>query len=99
MRRYKVVFHPDAEADIVASYRWGCRIWGLEKANDWAQRLHRAINSRLTSSPQSCSLAPESEELGVAIRQLILDRHRILFILQKRTVTIIHLRGPHVSHT
>ena len=52
---------------------------------------------RLTSLPLGCALAPESEELGTSVRHLILGRYRILFIVEKRTVTILHVRGSYVD--
>src|SRR5947208_1147006 len=55
----------------------------------------RGIKGRLTSQPLSCSLAPESEDLGSAVRQLIVQRYRVLFIVEKKTVTILHVRGPY----
>jgi len=95
MRRYKVILHPDAEEDISSSFEWGCRTWGEENARSWIQQLHRAIRDRLTSMPLACALAPESEELGIPVRQLIVGRYRILFILEKRTITILHVKGSY----
>ena len=97
MKKYTVVIHPDAEIDIASSHQWGCRVWREERARAWVGDLRRIIRSRLTSSPLACPLAPESEDLGVSIRQLIIQRYRILFIVEKRTVTIIHVRGPYVA--
>jgi plasmid stabilization system protein ParE len=97
MKKYTVIFHPDAETDIDSSYQWGCRVWGEKRAQAWARQLQRTIKSRLTSLPLSCSVAPESDELGIPIRQLIVHRYRVLFIVDNRIVTILHVRGPHVS--
>ena len=97
MKRYSVIFHPDAETDISSSYQWGRRVWGDKQAKAWAQDLQRAIKLRLTSLPLSCPLAPESEDLGIAIRQLIVQRYRVLFIVEKKTVTILHVRGPYAA--
>ena len=97
MKKHTVVFHPDAETDIDSSYQWGRRAWGEEKAQAWARELRRIIRFRLTSLPLSCPLAPEGEDLGISIRQLIIQRYRILFIVEKKTATILHVRGPHVA--
>ena len=97
MKKYTVVLHPDAETDIESSYQWGRRAWGLEQAKAWVRELRRTIKSRLTTQPLSCPLAPESQDLGIPLRQLIMQRYRILFILEKTTVTILHVRGPYVT--
>jgi len=47
--------------------------------------------------PLSCPRAPESDELGVIIRQLIVGRYRILFIVEVRTVEILHVIGSYVG--
>lgn len=93
MKKYTVIFHPDAETDIASSYQWGCRVWGEQNAKTWVQQLRRTIKRRLTSLPLSCPVAPESAELRAEVRQLIVQRYRVLFIVQKRTVIILHLRG------
>jgi plasmid stabilization system protein ParE len=97
MKKYSVIFHSEAEADINSIYQWGRRAWGKDQANAWAQELQRTIKSRLTSLPLSCPLAPESEDLGIAVRQLIVQRYRVLFIVEKRTATILHIRGPYAA--
>jgi len=95
MKKYSVIFHPDAETDISSSYRWGRRVWGDKQAKTWAQELQRAIKLRLTSLPLSCPLAPESDDLGIEVRHLIVQRYRVLFIVEKKTATILHVRGPY----
>ena len=95
MKKYSIVLHSDAEADITSSYKWGRQVWGDQQAKTWARDLQRAIKERLTSQPLSCPLAPESEDLGSAVRQLIVQRYRVLFIVEKKTVTILHIRGPY----
>jgi plasmid stabilization system protein ParE len=95
MKRYSLIFHPDAETDVSSIYRWGRRAWGDTRADSWVGELKRVIQKRLTSLPLSCALAPESEDVGVEVRQLIVQRYRILFIVEKRTVTILHVRGPY----
>lgn len=97
MKRYSVIFHPDAETDINSSYQWGHQVWGDKQAKARAQELQRAIKLRLTSLPLSCPLAPESGDLAVAVRQLIVPRYRVLFIVEKKAVTILHVRGPYAA--
>jgi plasmid stabilization system protein ParE len=97
MKKYPVIFHPDAEIDIASSYQWGRRVWGDEKAKAWVRELRHTIRSQLTSVPLGCPLAPESKDLDIPIRHLIASRYRILFIVEKKTVTILHVRGPYVA--
>jgi plasmid stabilization system protein ParE len=97
MKNYSVIFHLDAETDITLSYQWGRRVWGDKQAKAWAQELQRTIKLRLTSLPLSCPLAPESDDLGIDVRQLVVRRYRVLFIVEKRTVTILHVRGSYTA--
>ncbi len=39
MKKFTVIFHPEAETDISLSYEWGCRVCGPEKANAWAKEF------------------------------------------------------------
>jgi len=95
MKKYKVILHSDAESDIESSFKWGCRAWGQENAKLWVRKLRRAIRKQLTSLPLACPVAPESEQLGISIRHLIVGRYRILFTVKGNTVTILHVSGPY----
>jgi plasmid stabilization system protein ParE len=97
MKKHKVTLHPDAELDIESSFKWGCRAWGEENAKEWVRELRRTLRNQLTSMPLSCPLAPESEQLSVPIRHLIVGRYRVLFMVTGRTVTILHVRGPYIG--
>lgn len=59
--------------------------------------LRRALRKQLTPLPLVCPLTPESEQLGVSIRHLIVGRYRVLFTVIGRTVTILHVRGPYTD--
>ena len=97
MKKYSVILHPDTETDITSSYEWGRRVWGDNQANEWARELQRSIKLRLTSLPLSCPLAPEGDDLGISVRQLIVQCYRILFIVEKKAVTILHVRGHYAA--
>jgi plasmid stabilization system protein ParE len=97
MAKYRVVVHPDAEIDIASSYQWGKETWGEDQAKTWANKLRRSISNRLTTLPLACPVAPESEELGLPVRQLVIQRYRVLFLVNQRTVTILHVRGPYIA--
>src|SRR6185295_2427222 len=94
-KKYILTVHPDAEIDIDSSFQWGCRRWGKKKAKIWVRELRHTILNRLTFSPFSGSIAPESEELGIPIRQLIIGRYRVLYLVEKKTVTVLHVRGSY----
>src|SRR5262245_22730369 len=67
MKKHRVILHPDAELDIELSFKGGCRAWGEENAKLWVRKLRKTT----TSLPLACPLAPESEQLNVSIRHLI----------------------------
>lgn len=96
-KKYILTVHPDAERDINSSFQWGCGSWGRKRAKTWVRELRQAMVNRLTSTPLACPFAPESEELGIPLRQLILGRYRVLYIVEKKIVTILHVRGPYES--
>ena len=97
MKKYKVILHSDAESDIESSFKWGCRARGEQNAKLLVRKLIRAIRKQLTSLPLACPLAPESEELGVSIRHLIVGRYRVLFTVRGRIVTILHVSGSYTD--
>ena len=97
MKKYKIVLHPDAELDINSSFEWGCQNWGRQNAAAWVRKLRQILRDRLTTTPLACPLAPESEELNSSVRHLIVGRYRILFLVEKKTVTVLHVRGSYVT--
>jgi plasmid stabilization system protein ParE len=97
MPKYRVVVHPEAENDIALSYQWGIKTWGEDQAKAWVIKLRRIISTRLSTTPMACPVAPESEELGLPVRLLIIQRYRVLFLVDQRTVTILHIRGPYIA--
>ena len=97
MKKYKVVLHPDAELDVESCFNWGWRVWGEKNAKLWVQRLRRSFRKQLASMPLACPLAPESDQLSVSIRQLIVGRYRVLFTVRAKTVMILHVRGPYLD--
>jgi plasmid stabilization system protein ParE len=96
MAKYRVVVRPEAEDDITLSYQWGIKTWGEDQAKAWVIKLRSLISTRLSTLPMACPIAPESEELGLPVRQLIIQRYRILFLVEQRTVTILYVRGPYI---
>jgi plasmid stabilization system protein ParE len=97
MKKYKVILHPDAERDIEASFKWGCRAWGEENAKLWVRKLRQTLGKQIALMPLACSLAPESKQLDIPIRHLIVGRYRVLFTVRGITVTILHVRGSYIA--
>lgn len=96
MKRYDVVFEESAQADVRASYDWGCRVWGKKEAHRWVRELRTAILRQLGLVPKGFPLAPENDEFSEEIRQMIVGRYRVLFTIRKRKIHVLHVRGSHV---
>lgn len=90
----RVSFNHEAIGDIEGSYEWGVKNWGEEQAIRWVQDLYDSVYSRLSILPLGCPIAPESASSDFEIRQLLLNRYRVLFTIQEDEVRVIHLRGP-----
>lgn len=97
MKRYKVEFLPSAKQDLRASFNWGVSGWGKTQAERWLRKFSATCTKRLAQFPESCPIAPESEELGRDIRHLIIARYRVLFIIQGNTVSILYVRGSYLG--
>lgn len=97
MTRYGVVFEESAQADVRASYDWGCRAWGKREAQQWARQLRSAVFKQLAVVPKGFSLAPEDNEFSEEIRQMIVGRYRVLFTIKGRKVHVLHVRGAYVG--
>ena len=78
---YRVDISPSALQDAEDAYLW-VKYHAPEKAGEWYEGLLQAI-FKLEKSPRHCPLAPESEDLGREIRQLLYGSrrrsYRILF--------------------
>lgn len=79
---YRVKVSPSALADAESAYLWLKEQVSDKQATKWYNGLVDAIYS-LDTLPLRCPLAPESEELGVELRQLLYGKrsaaYRILF--------------------
>jgi plasmid stabilization system protein ParE len=93
MKRYAVVFEESAQADVRESYNWGCRVWGKREAQQWVRQLRTAVSKQLAVVPKGFRLAPEDDEFSVEVRQLVVDRYRVLFTIKGRKVHVLHVRG------
>lgn len=77
---YRVELSPTAIADLDNLYQWIAE-QSVERAASWLEGCYQAIVS-LERFPERCSLAIESEAIGMEIRQLVYQRTtRILFTI------------------
>lgn len=87
---FKVEFTYQAETDADIAYDW---IFKKSPTNayNWFEGLLQAIDN-LHYLPERCPIAPESEEVGQEIRQLLYGKFRILFSIESQTVFVLHVR-------
>ena len=97
MKRYTVIIEESAKLEVQDSYNWGCRVWGVERGQKWARELRGAIVKKLALTPLAYPVAPESDEFGEEIRQMIVGRYRVLFCVRSRRVHVLHLRGAYIG--
>ena len=95
MKRYTVVFEESAQADVRKSYDWGYRFWGKKEAQRWVRELRTTVLRQLSILPKGFPVAPENDEFSEEIRQMVVDRYRVLFTIRKGKVHVLHIRGPY----
>lgn len=93
---FRVIVEPRAEQDLVAAY-----VRAAEHAPDtaarWFNRFHDALKS-LAEHPRRCTIAPESQAVGLEVRQLLFGRKqssscwRALFTILGEDVHVLHIR-------
>lgn len=94
MNRFEVEFSEEAIADLDESFEWGCEVWGPQQAAKWYFEMRDKINYLLGKSPLGCPLAPQQKRYKAETRVLIIDRYNVLFHVEGKSVTILHIRGP-----
>lgn len=94
MKKLEVEFSDEAIADLDASFEWGCEVWGSSQAAEWYFETRDKINALLSKSPLGCPLAPQQERYKAETRVLIIHRYNVLFHVEGKLVTILHIRGP-----
>lgn len=96
MKRYAVVFSEDAVVGLSSCLQWGCETWGEEAAREWYVQIRASVRKILTSFPMSQPVAPDNDEYDVKVRQMVIGRYRVLFTVDQKRVTILHVTGPYV---
>jgi plasmid stabilization system protein ParE len=92
--KYNLIIQPPALADLDEAYRWIAER-SPENAAHWFNGFLEALH-RLEQFPDRCGVAPESEQVGREIRQLLYGRragvYRALFVVEKDEVHVLHIR-------
>lgn len=70
---------------------------GVNIRHKWARELRTAVFEQLAVAPKGFPLAPEDDEFAEEIRQMIVDRYRVLFTIKGRKVHVLHIRGPYAQ--
>src|SRR5882724_11516879 len=96
MQRFTVVITEPAQEDIARSFEWGLNEWGKEQAQRWIRELRTSITS-LKHLPERHQLAPENDAFDIDIRQLLVGRYRVLYTIEGKQVSILHMRGAHIE--
>ncbi len=94
--KYKVKTTKSAEADILRSFEWGVKNWGVPAAKRWAIQLRKRFSKQLSSFPFGCPLAPDQDAAEKDVRYLIVESYRVLYEIEGSLVRILHVRGPFV---
>lgn len=97
MKKYNVVFLPSAMADLRVIFLWGVRAWGTQQAGIWLTEIRTVCRKQLLYLPTSCPIAPESKEVSLPLRHLVVDRYRVIFTSQEHTVHILYVRGAYTG--
>lgn len=93
--KFRVELSARAERDVDGALAWLVRQGAVSAASRWHERLLAAV-ATLEREPQRCPVAPEAEEIGIELRELLFGRrqgvYRILFVIEQRTVSVVHIR-------
>jgi len=87
---FRVEFSGRAQRDIGAIFEY-IRHDSPIAAIRWREKLLQKLRS-LSTMPEACGYAPESNLTGAEVRQLLFGRYRILFTIQSERVLIVTVR-------
>ena len=99
---FRVYVTKAAEADIEDAYLWWSEHRSRIQANKWYGSILNSIKT-LSSMPERCPIAEETNDLGIQVRQLLFGigggrpTHRILFQTRDKAVHVI--RVLHVAQS
>lgn len=88
--KHRVVVTARAKADIDRFYLW-LHAQAPEGALRWYEEVLGKIAS-LERFPARCPKAPEAGAVGTPIRHALCGDYRIIFIVDRRRVVVLHVR-------
>jgi len=88
---FRIIIEEQAALDITAHGQWIVEQGSPLNAARWIDAIEESIQS-LSSMPERCGVAPESEAFDREIRQLIFKSHRVLFVVDGDSVHVLHVR-------
>ncbi len=88
--KFDVVLHPSAAAELEEAYRWIAQE-SQSSADLWYNHLLKKMKT-LQGTPNRCPPAPEGKYADENFRQLIVDRYRIIFLVDGKSVRVLHVR-------
>lgn len=89
--KYRVIIEDRAAADIEAHALWILEQGSPIGAERWVDAMENVIASS-AHIPERCPIAPEAGTFQRPIRELLVGSHRILFLVDHRTVHVLHVR-------
>jgi plasmid stabilization system protein ParE len=93
--KYRVHITAKAEEDAEGVLAWFHENQATAAGARWFAGIMAAIDT-LESHPMRCRIAPESEDIGVEIRQLLFGKrrgvYRVYFLIKGQTVYILRIR-------
>lgn len=88
--RFTVVIVPRAEAELEDAYLWMREHHGPERAIRWRKQVLAAA-IKLERFPRRGAIAPDSPP-DADVRAVHAGPYRVLYIIDERTVAIVHIR-------
>ncbi len=93
--KYQVRLTAKAEQDVDDILQWFGEQAATSAGERWFTQLLASVTT-LETHPERCALAAEAQDIGLAIRELLIGkrhgRYRILFQITGRTVDILRIR-------
>lgn len=90
MKEYRIEIKPTAEADLEKRYLQIAEE-SLQNALQWYLGIIEAIE-KLDVLAKRCPIAPEDVDIQRSIRHLILGHYRVLYIIDKNIIEVLHIR-------
>ena len=91
MKKYSVEI-PDSVIDEIEEYVYFIAQDSVGNALNWYEKVKVEI-LKLDSLPERCAIAEENQYFDFEVRQLVIDRYRVLFRIKGNSVQILHFRN------